>query len=530
MAVTIQRIATECGGELHLRQGDADIEISHIAINGADARPDGIFAAVAGTRSHGAKFAGTSPAAAIVTDKAGYEILKTAGETRPVLVFDDLRAHLGPVSSLICGHPSKDMTVIGITGTSGKTTTSYMVEAGLTAAGAVVGLIGTTGTRIAGTPVPTSLTTPEAPTLQELFVQMRDKGVTHVVMEVSSHAIALGRVGGVDFDVALFTNLSQDHLDFHPTMEDYFQTKARLFKEDSPLHAETAVVCIDDAWGQRLATMLPHPFTVSTEAASEHDASLQPDVWAGPSSVMDNGVQTAELYGFGANEMTLHIPMPGRFNVANAMLAMGLLVKTGMKAEDAIEGLSTVTVPGRLERIDCGQDYMAVVDYAHKPGAIAAVLDTLRAHVRGRIAIVVGAGGDRDHSKRPIMGREAALRSDLVIVTDDNPRSEDPASIRQQVVAGAQEVADHASVDRADEPHNKVKTEGSEHRPTIREIGDRREAIRAAIQWAQPGDAVIVAGKGHETGQLIGDTTHPFDDRVETRRSIDDKLNSSVEK
>lgn len=524
---TLQELAEISGGRI-IRADDPDLVVTDIGLN-AQALPEGgLFAGVPGFHVHGAQFADSSSAAAVLTDHDGVE--KVTREDLPIIVVDDVRAVLGAVSSAVYDHPSRDLTVIGITGTAGKTTTSYMVEAALLHHGISTGLIGTTGTRINGEKVPSTLTTPEAPNLQALFAMMKKRGVTHVVMEVSSHAIALGRVLGTHFSVAGFTNLSQDHLDFHPTMEDYFQTKARLFKEDSPLHAETAVVCIDDAWGQRLATMLPHPFTVSTEAASEHDASLQPDVWAGPSSVMDNGVQTAELYGFGANEMTLHIPMPGRFNVANAMLAMGLLVKTGMKAEDAIEGLSTVTVPGRLERIDCGQDYMAVVDYAHKPGAIAAVLDTLRAHVRGRIAIVVGAGGDRDHSKRPIMGREAALRSDLVIVTDDNPRSEDPASIRQQVVAGAQEVADHASVDRADQPHNKVKTEGSEHRPTIREIGDRREAIRAAIQWAQPGDAVIVSGKGHETGQLIGDTTHPFDDRVETRRSIDDKLNSSVEK
>ena len=490
MAVTIQRIATECGGELHLRQGDADIEISHIAINGADARPDGIFAAVAGTRSHGAKFAGTSPAAAIVTDKAGYEILKTAGETRPVLVFDDLRAHLGPVSSLICGHPSKDMTVIGITGTSGKTTTSYMVEAGLTAAGAVVGLIGTTGTRIAGTPVPTSLTTPEAPTLQELFVQMRDKGVTHVVMEVSSHAIALGRVGGVDFDVALFTNLSQDHLDFHPTMEDYFYTKAKLFVPGSPVRAKKSIICIDDSWGVDLTRLAgPAATTVSTKGAPATfmatDLKSDPD---GTSRFLVNYKQKKQ-------KVLIHIP--GVFNVANATLAIAAAAAVGVDVRAFTEGLKDIQVPGRMQSIANESDILAVVDYAHKPAALEAAIKAVKDEVKGRVIAVFGAGGDRDHGKRPMMGAAAAAGADTVIITDDNPRSEEPATIRKAIEDGAKEyIAGHPG------------RRGVE----IVNCGDRGEAIRLGVSKAQPGDAIIVAGKGHEHGQLVGDTVKEFDD------------------
>ncbi|MEJ4113316.1 UDP-N-acetylmuramoyl-L-alanyl-D-glutamate--2,6-diaminopimelate ligase [Corynebacterium kroppenstedtii] len=531
---TLEELAEIAGGRL-IRAHNPGLTISDIGLNAQALPAGGLFAGVPGLHVHGAQFADASPAAAVLTDHDGIE--KITRDDLPLIIVDDVRSVLGPVSSAVYGHPSHDLTVIGITGTAGKTTVSYMVESALLRQGISTGLIGTTGTRINGEKIPSTLTTPEAPNLQALFARMKKHGVSHVVMEVSSHAISLGRVAGTHFSVAGFTNLSQDHLDFHPTIEDYFQTKTRLFVQDSPLHADAAVICIDDHWGQRLASILPQPVTVATTGCSEidnaqqHDtdiganeSGIQPDAWAGRSLVLDSGIQTAEIHGFGVDSVALHIPMPGRFNIANALVAIGLLVKVGMDPMDAIAGLSTVTVPGRLERVDRGQDFMAVVDYAHKPGAIAAVLDTLRGHVRGRIAIVIGAGGDRDDSKRPVMGREAAMRSDLVIVTDDNPRSEDPESIRQQVVAGVRGVLDQGKTGVCEGSTDNRQS------PVVREIGDRREAIRAAIQWAQPGDAVIIAGKGHETGQLIGGITYPFDDRVETRRWIDDKLKNSVEK
>lgn len=468
---------------------------------------DAIFAAVPGTRTHGAQFAGTDNAAkavAILTDAAGLEVLNEAGETRPVIVVDDVRAVLGAASSSIYGDPSKDFTLIGVTGTSGKTTTSYLLEKGLMEAGHKVGLIGTTGTRIDGEEVPTKLTTPEAPTLQALFARMRDHGVTHVVMEVSSHALSLGRVAGSHFDVAAFTNLSQDHLDFHPTMDDYFDAKALFFRADSPLVADKQVVCVDDSWGQRMASVAADVQTVST-------LGQEADFSATDINVSDSGAQSFKINAPSNQFYQVELALPGAFNVANATLAFAAAARVGVDGEAFARGMSKVAVPGRMERIDEGQDFLAVVDYAHKPAAVAAVLDTLRTQIDGRLGVVIGAGGDRDSTKRGPMGQLSAQRADLVIVTDDNPRSEVPATIRAAVTAGAQQGASE-----------------SERPVEVLEIGDRAEAIRVLVEWAQPGDGIVVAGKGHEVGQLVAGVTHHFDDREEVRAALTEKLNNKL--
>lgn len=467
--------------------------VRSIGLDSAALAPGGLFAALPGTRVHGASFAAESKAQAMLTDAVGLDIITATGDTRPVLVVDDVRAILGEVSAAVYGHPSRDMTLIGVTGTSGKTTTTYLLERGLAAAGCTVGLIGTTGTRIAGKDVPSKLTTPEAPDLQRLFAQMRDEGVTHVVMEVSSHALMLGRVGGTDFDVAGFTNLSQDHLDFHPTMEDYFQAKALFFDPASPLAARLSVICVDDAWGERMAALAGDSLKVGTRGQGGVDIA------ASQLSVEDSGAQEITLE-LGGESLKFRLPLPGEFNVANAALAAGLAHRVGVDVAAFVRGLSQAAVPGRMERIDAGQDFVAVVDYAHKPAAIAAVLATLRSQVAGRVGIVVGAGGDRDASKRAIMGAEAARGADFVVVADDNPRTEDPAAIRAAVRAGAEEAA----------------AEGVE----IREDASRAGAIDQLVAWAKPGDAIVVVGKGHEVGQIVGTTTHHFDDREEMRRAL----------
>lgn len=486
--VTLGQIRDHVGGTLH--HGGDEVEITDCGLNSKTLPPGALFAGVPGTRAHGAQFAATTQCAAVLTDEAG---LAYVDPQMPTLVVEDVYAVLGEVSSLVYGDPSAQLTIIGITGTSGKTTTSYMVEQCLRAAGHSVGLIGTTGTRINGQPVPTELTTPQAPDLQKLFRTMADQGVTHVVMEVSSHAIALGRITGTHFTAVGFTNLSQDHLDFHPTMQDYFETKARLFHpaakapDGAQLHT---VICIDDDWGERLAARTPGCVTVS----STRPATL----WAGPSTTSSTGLQQVAINGFD-HPLELDLPMPGRFNVANALVAMGLLAAVGVAPQECLKALSTVAVPGRLERIDEGQDFLVVVDYAHKPGAIAAILGTLRQHMSGRLCIVVGAGGDRDHSKRGPMGEESARGADCVIITDDNPRSEDPASIRRSIVEGAMAVDGGAEV---------------------MECGDRRQAIARALAWARAGDTVVIAGKGHETGQLVNGVVHPFDDRAVARQLL----------
>lgn len=491
-APTLQHLAQIAGARVVNPPAD-DTQIASISLDSTAIEPGGLFAALPGTRVHGASFAEGSQAGAMLTDAAGLDIIAATGDERPVLVVEDVRAVLGEVSAEVYGWPSKSMLLLGVTGTSGKTTTTYLLERGLTAAGHKVGLIGTTGTRIAGRDVPSKLTTPEAPALQALFARMRNEGVTHVVMEVSSHALMLGRVGGTDFDVAGFTNLSQDHLDFHPTMEDYFEAKALFFDPASPVAAAKSVVCVDDEWGERMAERAVHPVTVGTHGQEGLD------VQARQVSVEESGAQHIALTHDG-HDYEFRLPMPGAFNVANAALAVGMATTCGVDAEPFIQGLANAAVPGRMERIDAGQDFVAVVDYAHKPAAIAAVLQTLRKQVDGRVGIVVGAGGDRDSSKRAIMGAEAARGADFVVVADDNPRTEDPATIRAAVRKGAEDAAG-------------ADTE-------IRENDSRAGAIDELVAWAQPGDAIVVVGKGHEVGQIVGTTTHHFDDREEMRRAL----------
>ncbi len=479
--------------------------ITSVSLNSRELEDQSLFAALPGTRTHGAVYAASTPAVAVLTDEAGAIILQEKGESRPILVVEDVRAILGRVSAEVYNHPGRELTIIGITGTSGKTTTSYLLESGLLAAGYKAGLIGTTGTRINGRPVPSHLTTPEAPDLQRLLSRMREQNVTHVVMEISSHAIALGRVTGTPLTIAAFTNLSQDHLDFHKTMEDYFSTKARLFNPRSELKADNTVVCTDDDWGVRLQSIAQNPVTVGThgQAASFRARDI---------AAHEHGTQsfTACLPSGDAHHVSL--PIPGEFNVANAMIAVACASVIAVDIPTFIQGLQRVGVPGRMERIEMGQDFVAVVDYAHKPAAVAAVLDSLKEQTSGRVAVVVGAGGDRDHGKRPKMGAEAARRADMVIVTDDNPRSEDPAQIRQQVLEGARSVL------------AQQQEAGVSHPVELKEIGDRAQAIRAAVRWAQSGDALIIAGKGHETGQLIAGVMHHFDDREELRTAIAESL------
>ena len=455
-------------------------------------RPGDLFAALPGANAHGADFAGVAlkaGAAAVLTDELG--AAKLAGAGVPVLVHEDPRAVLGSIAAWIYGEPSLRLSVLGVTGTSGKTTTTYMIESGLRAAGRTTGLIGTVETRIAGERLDSAFTTPEAPDLQALLAVMVERGVTHVPMEVSSHALRLGRVDGTRFAVGAFTNLSQDHLDFHEDMEDYFRAKAMLFDGRST----TEVVCVDSEWGRRLVTS--HTITVSgTESAAWTAANLTTSL---------TGEQSFVIHGPGGVEIPVRLPMPGTFNVANAVLAAACLAAAEVPAAAIGAGLSTVEVPGRMERVAIGQDFTAVVDYSHKPAAVALALEAMRARTDGRVIVVLGCGGDRDAAKRPLMGEAAARRSDLLIVTDDNPRSEDPAAIRAAMLAGANEVP-------------------AGQRGEVIDIGDRRAAIAAAVERAEPGDVVVIAGKGHETGQEIAGVVHPFSDRDELTAAIKAQL------
>lgn len=484
---TLAQLADIAGGRIDSIVDVAGVTVQAIGINAQELPQGGVFAAVPGSNAHGARFAGQADASAVLTDAQGLSIVRDElGLNVPVIVVDQVREVLGAVSSAVYGHPSQSLRIIGITGTSGKTTTSYLMEKALMARGKKVGLIGTTGTRIDGRAVPTKLTTPEAPKLQELFASMRDQGVTDVVMEVSSHAISLGRVAGTRFVVKAFNNLSQDHLDFHHSMEEYFEAKAAWFMPDDQC---TFIVNVDDPWGRTLADRTG-ALTLSLHDAAGVEVSQR--VTAGDNS------QSFVWRREGSEPVKVSIPLPGEFNVANAAMALACVsVVDPDGVAVAAEALGQVAVPGRMQRVDVGQDFLAVVDYAHKPAAIAAILKELSSQVKGRIGVVVGAGGDRDQAKRPLMGREAARCADLVVVTDDNPRSEDPAMIRAAVLEG---------------------TQGTN--AEVVEIGDRAQAIAQAVAWAQPGDAIVVAGKGHETGQIIGGVTHHFDDREQLEAAI----------
>ena len=467
-------------------------DITSVTVTGVthDSRavqPGDLYAALPGAHVHGAEFvhqAVASGAVALFTDRAGdYPV--------PALVAAEPRRHLGAVAAWVYGDPSAGLDVIGITGTNGKTTTAYLVDAGFAAAGRTTGLIGTVETRVAGEVLPSAHTTPEAPDLHALLAVMRERGVTGVSMEVSSHGLALGRVDGVRYAAAVFTNLSQDHLDFHADMEDYFRAKARLFEES---RAAVAVINVDDPYGERLLGRV-RIAVVMTSAAGRHTADWR------ATDVQPTASGTAfTIHGPGlSGPRSVRLRLAGRYNVDNALGAVAALHAVGVDLDAAIAGVEGLAgVPGRLERVDSGQEFLAVVDYAHTPEAVTSVLRVLRPLTAGRLIVVLGCGGDRDREKRPLMGAAAATGADVFVVTSDNPRSEDPDAIVRAVAAGAAQGAAELHV----EP-------------------DRAAAIALACSLAAPGDTVVVAGKGHEQGQVFADRTVPFDDRDVLRGVIE---------
>ncbi len=465
--------------------------VTGVTLNSMAVRPGDLYAALPGARTHGGRFADqavAAGAAAVMTDPSGAQMMATAEV--PVLVCDDPRGVLGEVSALVYDHPAESLQTFGITGTNGKTTVTYMLAAALEALGAPAGLIGTTGTFIAGRRLPTARTTPEAPDVQALLALMVAEGMHSVAMEVSSHALALGRVDGVVFDVAAFTNLSPDHLDFHDSMRDYFEAKASLF---TPARSRIGVVNVDDQWGRELATSAAVP--VITYGLSPEAQWTATDIEA-----QARGSRFRAVHPAGSVEV--RVGSPGTFNVANALCALAMLVCAGIEPPDAAEALAAFAgVPGRMEVVtaDNADEPAVIVDYAHTPDAVERALLAVRPLTQGKIWCVLGCGGDRDAGKRPVMGRMAARCADHVIVTDDNPRSEPPAAIRAAVLGGAREVA------------------GAD----VREVGDRGMAIREAIAAATAEDCVMILGKGHETGQEVAGVTHPFDDRLVARAALD---------
>ena len=484
--------------------------VTGVTLDSRVVAPGDLYVALPGTKVHGAAFCADAVAAgavAVLTDPDGRARAAQTGV--PVFVLADPRGKLGEVSCWVYGNPSGPLAVIGVTGTSGKTTTTYLIESGLRQAGHRTGLIGGVETRIGRDRLPSSLTTPEAPDLQALFAVMAERGVTAAAMEVSSHSLALGRVGGTSFDVAVFTNLSQDHLDFHPDLEDYFRAKASLFMPPEPFRGglegssprvSTAqgVVNIDDKYGRRLASSALVPITTFSATGRDEADWRAVDVRSGADG------STFRVIGPGGVEADVSVGLAGVFNVANALGAVVALVESGVGLEDAVAGIAACPgVPGRLERVPAlGLDITAFVDYSHKPGAVEAVLRSLRPVTRGSLIIVLGCGGDRDRAKRPMMGAAAASLADVAILTSDNPRSEDPLAILAAMLDGVLSVPQD---DRA-----RVIVEP-----------DRAAAIAQAVTLAVPGDVIVVAGKGHETGQYVAGAVLPFDDRAVTASALE---------
>jgi UDP-N-acetylmuramoyl-L-alanyl-D-glutamate--2,6-diaminopimelate ligase len=486
--------------------GDPDTEVTGLSLSSQRILDGDLYAALPGSRAHGIEYVEDAVAAgavAILTDQEGIGRVRPNAPVLagvPVLLAEDPRRLLGRLAARIYGDPAVGMAMIGVTGTQGKTTTTRLIAGGLEAADVRAGVIGTVGTRVAGRDLKTALTTPEAPDLQALFGVMRESGVDACAMEVSSHALVMGRVDGVVYDVAVFLNLGRDHLDFHADLEDYYRAKASLF---TPQRARLGLVSIDDEHGRRLAREAEIPI----RTFSIHDTRLGTRAdWRARAIHLEADGSTFTAVG-PTGRYDVRVPLPGDFNVSNALAAVAAVAEAGLDAEAFAAALgSSGGVPGRLERIDEGQDFTVVVDYAHKPDAVEAAIRTLRPLTDGRVITVLGAGGDRDPGKRPIMGEIAARLSDVLLVTDDNPRTEDPAAIRAAVLAGA------AGGGRAE----------------VREIGDRREAIGAAVAAAASGDIVLIAGKGHESGQTVGERTHPFDDRDVAREVLRARLAAEV--
>ncbi|MFB7539741.1 UDP-N-acetylmuramoyl-L-alanyl-D-glutamate--2,6-diaminopimelate ligase [Streptomyces zaomyceticus] len=477
-------------------------EISGITHDSRAVRPGDVYAALPGARAHGADFVAQAAglgAAAILTDPSGAE--RAAATGLPVLVVENPRGRMGELAAEIYGRPGADLLQIGITGTSGKTTTAYLVEGGLRGSGHSTGLVGTVEMRIGDERIKSERTTPEATDLQALFAVMRERGVDAVAMEVSSHALVLGRVDGCVFDVAVFNNLSPEHMEFHSDMDDYYRAKAGLF---TPERSRLGVVNLDDAYGRRLAGEATVPVvTFSAEGRTEAD-------WRAEDLVLGSHDSTFTAVGPQGERIHATAPLPGPFNVANTLAAIATLATAGIDPKSAAEGVAAVPgVPGRLERVEAGQPYLAVVDYAHKTDAVESVLRSLREVTEGKLHVVIGCGGDRDTTKRGPMGAAAARLADTAVLTSDNPRSEDPLAILTAMLAGAAEVP-------------------AEGRGEVLVLADRAAAVAAAVARARPGDTVLVAGKGHEQGQEIAGVVRPFDDRQVLREAIADRLQTQA--
>ncbi len=483
--------------ELVGRTLESDPDVTGVTHDSRAVQPGDLFVATVGERFDGRAFAAGAVergAVAVLGPNTGPEPAP-AGLAVPWIAVDDPRAALGPLSAAVYGHPDRELTLVGITGTNGKSTVATLVSAILDAAGRPAGFIGTLGYRFGDRTFPGGHTTPEASDLFRTLRRMREAGAQAVAMEVSSHALEMGRVAGVEFDAAVFTNLTRDHLDFHPDMESYFAAKRKIFRQLKP--GAKAVVNLDDPRGRRLADEMPGAVTFGTGDEAQ--------VRCRGVEMTASGIRGVLVTPRG--EMPFATRLLGRYNLLNLLAAAATAEALGLPHEAVAAALAgQLPVPGRLESVDRGQPFPVFVDYAHTDAALDAALRSVREIAAdGRVAVVFGCGGDRDRGKRPLMGRVAADLAELVVLTSDNPRSEDPLAILGAIEEG-------------------VKASGGPGSRGYRMVPDRREAIREALVSAGPGWAVLIAGKGHEKEQIVGDRKLPFSDFDEIEKALEERF------
>lgn len=463
----------------------SDVKVFGITHDSRSVQSGDLYIALQGANHHGIDFideAIANGAVAVASDAHGVAISNEKGI--PSIELKNSRKDMARLAAHVYGNPETKLVITGVTGTNGKTTTTHMLRSIYLDACKQVGVIGTLGTYLGEEHLSGARTTPESTDLYAILGLMVERGITHVFMEVSSHALALDRVAGISFEVSIFTNLTQDHLDFHGSMENYFAAKALLF---TPEYSKFAVICVEDEWGQKLASSCEIPNTTIGPIGTW---KTLPAV-SNPSGMTNQSIVTAE-----ANSISLSVNMLGSYNAANAACALAASQRLGLSLQAGLDSLKKVRpIPGRLEKVQIASPGTAIVDYAHSPDAVETVLTVIKNANPEKIITVIGCGGDRDALKRPLMGKVAALLSDVVIVTDDNPRSEDPSSIRRAILAG-------------------ITNSPAE----VFEIADRRVAISKALKLAQAGDVIAILGKGHESGQEIAGEVFPFDDRLVVRQ------------
>lgn len=496
MALSVSEIAVDLPGARIV--GDGKSLITGLAYDSRKVGPGDLFVCVKGFVYDGHGFAGQAEA----MGAAALLVERELPVNLPQIIVEDARRSMGLAAACLYGYPSRRLRVIGVTGTNGKTTTAFLVRAIMEEAGRKCGLLGTIEQTVGGgSTIGAPRTTPESADIQRLFAEMLHNGCTTVAMEVSSHSLVLHRTVGTEFDVAVYTNLTQDHLDFHRSFDDYRHAKGMLFrslvsKSDEGKFCKCAVINGDDPNA--------HYFHQATSVGRlVYGLTDDCDVRARNVSVQPDGVRYTVETPIGRRD--IHLRLTGRFNVYNSMAAIAVGIHEGIDLDTIVRGVERTVVPGRFEPVDVGQDFTVIVDYAHTPDSLENVLQTARSLSKGRIITIVGAGGDRDRGKRPLMGEVASLLSDQVIVTSDNPRSEDPEAICREVAEGVKR-----------------------HATCYEIVVDRREAIKRSVESARPGDLVLIAGKGHEDYQEFRDRKIHFDDREEAQKALQELARDGV--